>query len=69
LLPNATHWLQLANPKGLAEGLDIFLSRHPIRQTSEAANNRILTSQEENFYYSSAKLLPYTALNLLNINA
>ena len=23
-LPNATHWLQLANPKGLAEGLDIF---------------------------------------------
>ena len=31
-LPNATHWLQLANPKGLAEGLDIFLSRHPIRQ-------------------------------------
>lgn len=32
VLPKATHWLQLTNPKGLAEGLNAFFTRHPIRQ-------------------------------------
>lgn len=32
VLPNATHWLQLTNPRDLADGLDIFFTRHPIRR-------------------------------------
>ena len=32
VLPKATHWLQLTNPKGLAEGLDAFFAMHSIGQ-------------------------------------
>jgi pimeloyl-ACP methyl ester carboxylesterase len=32
VLPKATHWLQLANPKGLAERLDAFFAMHSISQ-------------------------------------
>ena len=32
VLPKATHWLQLTNPKGLAERLDTFFAMHSISQ-------------------------------------
>ena len=32
VLPKATHWLQLTNPKGLAERLDAFFAMHSISQ-------------------------------------
>jgi pimeloyl-ACP methyl ester carboxylesterase len=32
VLPKATHWLQLTNPKGLAERLDVFFATHSISQ-------------------------------------
>jgi 3-oxoadipate enol-lactonase len=30
ILPNATHLLEVENPRGLAEGLAAFLAHHPI---------------------------------------
>jgi pimeloyl-ACP methyl ester carboxylesterase len=32
VLQKATHWLQLTNPKGLAERLDAFFAMHSISQ-------------------------------------
>jgi pimeloyl-ACP methyl ester carboxylesterase len=34
VLPDATHLLQVMNPRGMAEGLSTFLSRHPLGVTS-----------------------------------
>jgi pimeloyl-ACP methyl ester carboxylesterase len=34
VVPDATHLLQVQNPRGVAEGLTLFFARHPIRTTS-----------------------------------
>jgi 3-oxoadipate enol-lactonase len=34
VLPDATHLLQVQNPRGMAEGLAAFFARHPLSASS-----------------------------------
>jgi len=47
LLPGAAHGLQMQNPRGMAEALSDFWSRHPIQRWSDRALGEKIGWQDE----------------------